>query len=269
MTRQQLAELIRTRSSYLCVGLDTDLTRIPKHLLQEEDPAFEFNKAIIDATREYCVSYKINTAFYEVQGARGWETMEKTVQYIGQDHFKIADAKRGDIGNTSTQYAKAFFETLAFDAITVTPYMGSDSIQPFLEYKGKWTIVLGITSNKGASDFELRTCGDQFLFEKVIRTVSGWGTPENLMFVAGATQSNIFTRLRQWIPDHFLLVPGVGAQGGNLEEITRKAINRDCGMLVNVSRDLLYASADETFAEAAGRRAAAYQREMRGYLEAH
>src|SRR5882672_4046518 len=233
MNRQQLVEQIRRKKSYLCVGLDTDITKIPPHLNSFPNPVLEFNKAIIDATRELCVAYKINTAFYEVMGVKGWETMEKTVHYIGNDHFTIADAKRGDIGNTSTQYARAFFKTLPFDAITVAPYMGEDSVKPFLEYEDKWAIVLGLTSNKGANDFELQKAGEGLLYEKVLHTVSKWGNPGNLMFVIGATQAEEFTNIRQITPDHFYLVPGVGAQGGSLKEISEKAMNKDCGILVN------------------------------------
>src|SRR5919199_5884663 len=210
MNRKQLAEHIFKKQSYLCVGLDTDNTKIPKHLQSHPDAIFEFNRQIIDATKEYCVSYKINTAFYEALGVKGWEAMEKTVNYIPATHFKIADAKRGDIGNTSSQYAKAFFETLNFDAITVAPYMGEDSVRPFLEYENKWTIVLGLTSNKGANDFELQKTGEEYLYEKVLSTVAQWGTPDNLMFVAGATQASELANIRKIIPDHFLLVPGVG-----------------------------------------------------------
>ena len=266
MTRHQLVEQIREKRSYLCVGLDTDSTKIPQHLLAEPDPVFAFNKAIIDATKDLCVSYKINTAFYEALGVKGWQTMEKTVHYIGNEHFKIADAKRGDIGNTSDQYAKAFFEAMPFDAITVAPYMGEDSVKPFLQYEGKWAIVLGLTSNKGANDFELQQAGDGLLYEKVLQTVSGWGTPENLMFVVGATQADSFINIRKLTPNHFYLVPGVGAQGGSLKEISSKAMNRDCGILVNASRAIIYASGGEDFAEQAREVAKEYQEEMSGYL---
>jgi orotidine-5'-phosphate decarboxylase len=266
MTRQQLAEQIFTKQSYLCVGLDTDITKIPTHLLSDPDPVFTFNKAIIDATKDLCVAYKINTAFYEALGVKGWEAMEKTVRYIGDDHFKIADAKRGDIGNTSSQYAKAFFETLPFDSITVAPYMGEDSVKPFLQYKGKWAIVLGLTSNKGAEDFELKMMEDELLYEKVLKKVSEWGTPENLMFVVGATQAEAFTNLRKITPDHFYLVPGVGAQGGSLKEISEKAMIADCGILVNASRAIIYASEKEDFAEEARAIAQQYQHEMKNYL---
>lgn len=266
MTRNQLVQQIRSKKSYLCVGLDTDITKIPQHLLSNDDPVFAFNKHIIDATKDFCVSYKINTAFYEAQGVKGWQALEKTVAYIGDAHFKIADAKRGDIGNTSDQYAKAFFETLPFDAVTVAPYMGSDSVQPFLKYDGKWAIVLGLTSNKGSADFELQQCGEGLLYEKVLQTVSTWGSTDNLMFVVGATQANSFTGIRKLIPNHFLLVPGVGAQGGSLKDISEKAMNIDCGLLVNVSRDIIYASSGEDFAEAAGSKAKSYQKEMAQYL---
>ena len=266
MTRQQLIDQIRRKKSYLCVGLDTDITKIPKHLLSESDPVFTFNKAIIDSTKDLCVSYKINTAFYEALGVKGWETMEKTVNYIGDDHFKIADAKRGDIGNTSDQYAKAFFEAMSFDSVTVAPYMGEDSVKPFLQYEGKWAIVLGLTSNKGANDFELQQTGEGLLYEKVLQTVSAWGTTDNLMFVVGATQANSFINIRKLTPDHFYLVPGVGAQGGSLKEISEKAMNKDCGILVNASRAIIYASGREDFAEKARTITREYQQEMAGYL---
>lgn len=266
MTRHQLVAAIQQKKSYLCVGLDTDLTKIPTHLLSEADPVFAFNKAIIDATRDLCVSYKINTAFYEALGVKGWEAMEKTVRYIGDEHFKIADAKRGDIGNTSDQYAKAFFETLPFDAITVAPYMGEDSVKPFLQYKGKWAIVLGLTSNKGAADFELLHTGGEYFYEKVIERVCEWGNTDNLMFVIGATQANEFTNIRKLAPHHFYLVPGVGAQGGSLKEISEKAMNKDCGILVNASRAIIYASTGADFAEKARDIAKNYQQEMAVYL---
>lgn len=282
MTRQQLIDQIQKKRSYLCVGLDTDITKIPTHLLSSPDPVFEFNRAIIDATKDLCVAYKINTAFYEAMGTEGWETMEKTVDYIPAEHFKIADAKRGDIGNTSSQYAKAFFETLSFDAVTVAPYMGEDSIKPFLEYEGKWAIVLGLTSNKGAADFEMRRLVDNedlfekeihithhhtsYLYETVLKKVSKWGSPGNLMFVIGATQADEFINVRKITPDHFYLVPGVGAQGGSLKDISEKAMNKDCGLLVNASRAIIYASGKEDFAEAARKVAEDYQQEMDLYL---
>lgn len=282
MTRHQLVEQIFKKRSYLCVGLDTDISKIPRHLLSNPDPVFQFNKQIIDATKDLCVSYKINTAFYEAVGVKGWESLEKTVNYIPEEHFKIADAKRGDIGNTSSQYAKAFFETLKFDAVTVAPYMGEDSVKPFLEYSDKWAIVLGLTSNAGAKDFELQRFdtktdlldegihiekhGTKFLYEMVLEKISRWGTPNNLMFVVGATRANEFANIRQLTPEHFYLVPGVGAQGGSLEEISEKAITKDCGLLVNASRAIIYASGAENFAEAARVIAKQYQSEMSSYL---
>ena len=274
MTRQQLVEQIYKKRSYLCVGLDTDVTKIPKHLLPGSDPVFTFNKAIIDATKDLCVAYKINTAFYEAMGVKGWEAMEKTVRYIGDEHFKIADAKRGDIGNTSDQYAKAFFETLPFDSITVAPYMGEDSVKPFLQYEGKWAIVLGLTSNKGANDFEFKKMAredtrhgvDEFLYEKVLKTASNWGTFENLMFVVGATQAEEFINIRKLTPEHFYLVPGVGTQGGSLKEISNKALIQDCGLIVNISRAVIYASNSEDFADEASIVAQRYSDEMSIYL---
>jgi orotidine-5'-phosphate decarboxylase len=284
MTRQQLVDHISAKRSYLCVGLDTDIIKIPKHLLSNPDPVFAFNKQIIDATKDLCVSYKINTAFYEALGARGWDSLEKTVNYIPAEHFKIADAKRGDIGNTSSQYARAFFETLKFDAVTVAPYMGEDSVRPFLEYNGKWAIVLALTSNAGADDFELQRFisktdlldegihiekqDNKFLYQMVLEKVSRWGTPNNLMFVVGATQANEFGNIRKIVPQHFYLVPGVGAQGGSLKEISEKAmIGNDVGLLINVSRAIIYASEKENFAEEARAAAAQYQNEMSCYLK--
>lgn len=266
MDRQRLIQQIKSKNSYLCVGLDTDHAKIPAHLQSRPDAIIAFNKAIIDATKDHCVSYKINTAFYEAMGLKGWAAMEETVHYIPDTHLKIADAKRGDIGNTSTQYAKAFFETLPFDAITVAPYMGSDSVRPFLEYTDKWTIVLGLTSNAGAKDFELQKTGNEYLYEKVLRTVAGWGNPANLMFVVGATQASAFENIRRILPEHFFLVPGVGAQGGSLKDISEKAMNSDCGLLVNASRAVIYASEKEDFAEEAGAIARQYQFEMERYL---
>jgi orotidine-5'-phosphate decarboxylase len=282
MTRKELAAEIFSKKTYLCIGLDTDITKIPKHLLSHADPVFEFNRSIIDATKDYCVSYKINTAFYEASGVKGWETMERTVNYIPSTHFKIADAKRGDIGNTSAQYAKAFFETLNFDAITVAPYMGEDSVKPFLEYKNKWTIVLGLTSNSGAKNFELqklikkedileegihiRRHDVKYLYESVLETSSVWGTIENLMFVVGATQANQFVNIRKLTPNHFYLVPGVGAQGGSLKDISQIALIKDCGLLVNASRAIIYASNSEDFADEASIIAQRYADEMSIYL---
>jgi len=283
MNRQELVEQISSKNSYLCVGLDTDLQKLPKHFQNHPDAIFAFNKAIIDATKDFCVAYKINTAFYEALGLKGWEAMEKTVNYIPSTHFKIADAKRGDIGNTSAQYAKAFFETLNFDAITVAPYMGEDSIKPFLEYKDKWTILLGLTSNVGAKDFELQklvqpsaaeqastqldSIQTEYLYETVLKKAATWGTEKNLMFVIGATNPDEFTNIRQISPNHFYLVPGVGAQGGSLQDISEKAMTKDCGLLVNASRAIIYASSGEDFAEAAGKVAAEYANEMSLYLK--
>jgi len=283
MTKSELVTQIGQKQSYLCVGLDTDITKIPKYHLSKPDPVLSFNKVISDHTRDYCVAYKINTAFYEAMGARGWEIMEETFAYIGNDHLKIADAKRGDIGNTSHQYARAFFETMQADAVTVAPYMGEDSIRPFLEYEGKWTIVLGLTSNPGSNDFErlkLNTPtnmqsmvpnivqgnrGEQ-LYERVLRVVSGWGSTENLMFVIGATQAQELAYIRSIIPDHFLLVPGVGAQGGSLQEVSKYGLNKETGLLVNASRAVIFASGAEDFAEAAAIQAKVYADEMSGYL---
>lgn len=275
MTRKQLVEQIQLKKSYLTVGLDTDITKIPKHLLSHPNAVFEFNKQIIDATKDLCVSYKINTAFYESQGLKGWEAMEQTVNYIPTEHLKIADAKRGDIGNTSAQYAKAFFEAMNFDAITVAPYMGEDSIRPFLEYENKWTIVLGLTSNKGANDFEMLKIQNgneahlrsEFVYEKVLTTVAKWGTENNLMFVTGATQATEFENIRSIIPNHFLLVPGVGFQGGSLEDVSKYGMNKDCGLLVNASRAIIFASEKENFAEEARAIAQQYQTEMAEYLK--
>jgi orotidine-5'-phosphate decarboxylase len=279
MTRKQLILQIQQKKSYLCVGLDTDLTKIPKHLQSHPDAVFEFNKQIIDATQDLCVAYKINTAFYEAMGLKGWEAMEKTVNYIPKDKFTIADAKRGDIGNTSSQYAKAFFETLNFDAITVAPYMGEDSVKPFLEFKNKWAIVLGLTSNTGSKDFEqLRLVredtnqGDEFLYETVLKKVSSWGTDDNLMFVVGATKASDLEDIRKIIPNHFLLVPGVGFQGGSLKEVSKYGMIKDtstaaqCGLLVNASRAIIYASEKEDFAAEARAIAQQYQSEMATYL---
>ena len=227
MNRTELIEQIKTKQSYLCIGLDTDITKIPKNLQSLPDAVIEFNRAIIDATKDHCIGYKINTAFYEVYGVKGWEILEQTLEHIPSTHFKIADAKRGDIGNTSAQYAKTFFETYAFDAVTVAPYMGEDSIRPFLDHKNKFTIVLGLTSNKGANDFEyLKTNDGQYFYEKVISKISTWASPENLMFVVGATQAKELENIRKIIPDNFLLIPGIGAQGGNLEEVSKYGINK-------------------------------------------
>ncbi|MEO5650660.1 MAG: orotidine-5'-phosphate decarboxylase [Ginsengibacter sp.] len=266
MDRKYLIEQIREKKSYLCVGLDTNIEKIPLYLQSHPDAIFEFNRQIIDATKDLCVAYKINTAFYEALGVRGWEALEKTVSYIPATHFKIADAKRGDIGNTSYQYAKAFFETIPFDAITVAPYMGSDSVKPFLDYENKWTIVLGLTSNEGSKDFQQQHLGEDYLFERVIKKTSGWGTEKNLMFVVGATKSDDIASIRKIVPNHFLLIPGVGFQGGNLSEVSKYGLNADCGLLVNISRAIIYAGKKENFAEEARQIALQYQTEMKGYL---
>lgn len=263
MNLRELTTEIFTKKNYLCVGLDTDIAKLPAHLPQTKQGVIAFNKAIIDATRAYCVSYKINTAFYESMGVEGWEIMQQTVAYIGASHFVIADAKRGDIGNTSAQYAKTFFETYAFDAVTVAPYMGEDSVRPFLAYKDKVTIVLGLTSNKGAADFELqKLVSGEYVYQRVLQTVSQWGTEENLMFVVGATQAEELSNIRKIIPGHFLLVPGVGAQGGSLKEVSEFGMNDKVGLLVNASRAVLYASSGEDFAVAAAEAAKAYHQEM-------
>ena len=266
MNRENLIQQIKEKQSYLCVGLDTDIEKIPAHLQSHPDAIFEFNKQIIDATKDLCVAYKINTAFYEALGVKGWEALEKTVDYIPSTHFKIADAKRGDIGNTSYQYAKAFFETIPFDAITVAPYMGSDSVKPFLNYENKWTIVLGLTSNEGSKDFQQQRIHENFLYEEVIKKTSEWGTEENLMFVIGATKADDISSIRKIVPGHFLLIPGVGFQGGSLAEVSKHGLNADCGLLVNASRAIIYAGKNKNFAEEARAVALQYQIEMKSYL---
>lgn len=271
MTHTELVKQIRQKQSYLCVGLDTDITKLPKHLQSLPDAVFQFNKAIIDTTKDHCVSYKINTAFYESQGLKGWEAMAQTVEYIPSTHLKIADAKRGDIGNTSSQYAKTFFEVLPFDAVTVAPYMGEDSVRPFLEYKDKWTIVLGLTSNAGSNDFQQlklsQTGEEKRLYEKVLETTASWGSPGNLMFVVGATRAADLQHIRSIIPEHFLLVPGLGAQGGSLKEVSEYGLNKDCGLLVNASRAIIFAGGNKDFAETAANVAQAYHKEMAEYLK--
>ncbi|MHB1922843.1 MAG: orotidine-5'-phosphate decarboxylase [Chitinophagaceae bacterium] len=262
MTRQELIQQIKRKESYLCVGLDTDIGKIPSHLLTLSDPVFQFNKAIIDATLDLCVSYKINTAFYESMGISGWESLQKTLAYIPSSHFTIADAKRGDIGNTSLHYAKTFFEIFPFDAITVAPYMGKDSVEPFLKYPGKWTILLGLTSNEGSRDFQLLPSGDGLLFEQVIQRGLEWGTIDNLMLVIGATQVDQMAHIRELAPDHFFLIPGVGAQGGGIKETSQFALNEEVGILINVSRSILYAGGSESFADEARGIAKKYQEEM-------
>jgi orotidine-5'-phosphate decarboxylase len=261
MNYQRLVEIIRERKSYLCVGLDTDPAKIPAGVSM-----LEFNKAIIEATKPYCVAYKPNIAFYECLGAEGWEILDETVKYIGNDHFTIADAKRGDIGNTSTYYAKTFFETYGFDSVTVAPYMGKDSVQPFLAFENKWAIVLALTSNPGAMDFQLFQQGDKKLFEEVLEKVSTWGTHENTMYVVGATRADMLADIRKIVPHHFLLVPGVGAQGGSLEEVAKYGMNENVGLLVNASRSILYASNGSDFASAAEKEAKSIQLAMAATL---
>lgn len=267
MTRQKLIQQIREKQSYLCVGLDSEIEKLPAHLKKLDDAQFEFNRQIIDATLEHCVAYKINTAFYESQGVKGWQTLEKTINYIPKTHFTIADAKRGDIGNTSTQYAKAFFEALNFDAVTVAPYMGEDSLRPFLDFSGKWTIVLGLTSNPGANDFEMVRSENTYLFEEVLRKTSSWGNPGNLMFVIGATRHEMVKDIRNTYPDHFFLVPGIGAQGGSLSDISQSGLTKDCGLLVNASRAVIFASQGDDFAGAARVLSQRYHEEMKMLLD--
>jgi len=262
MNKEELIRQIKEKQSFLCVGLDADIEKIPQHLLSEEDPIFEFNKQIIDATKDLCVAYKPNIAFYESLGAKGWESLQKTIDYIPNDIFTIADAKRGDIGNTSKMYANAFFNTLNFDSITVAPYMGEDSVTPFLEFDNKWVILLALTSNKGADDFQFFNNGEEKLFEKVLAQSKKWGDDENLMYVVGATRPEMFTEIRSIVPDNFLLVPGVGAQGGSLSEVCKYGMNKDCGLLVNSSRGIIYASNDEKFSDAARNSALQIQKEM-------
>ena len=271
MNRQQLINEIFTKKTFLCVGLDTDINKIPAHLKNEDDPIFAFNKAIIDATSPYCVAYKPNLAFYECYGLKGMLAFEKTIQYIKENHpnhFIIADAKRGDIGNTSKMYAQTFFEEYNLDSVTVAPYMGEDSVKPFLEYDGKWVILLALTSNKGSHDFQLTEDKQgERLFEKVLKKSQEWGTTENLMYVVGATQGKMFEDIRRIAPEHFLLVPGVGAQGGSLQEVCKYGMTKDCGLLVNSSRGIIYASADTDFAEVAAVKAKELQEEMAIELE--
>ena len=266
MNRQQLIHQIFTKKTFLCVGLDTDISKIPEHLKNETDPIFAFNKAIIEATAPYCVAYKPNLAFYESYGLKGMMAFEKTIQYLKDHyptHFIIADAKRGDIGNTSKMYARTFFEEYDLDSVTVAPYMGEDSVKPFLEYNGKWVILLALTSNKGSHDFQLtEDKSGERLFEKVLKKSQEWGTPENLMYVVGATQGRMFEDIRRIAPEHFLLVPGVGAQGGSLQEVCKYGMTKDCGLLVNSSRGIIYAGKGTDFAEAAARKAREMREEM-------
>lgn len=266
MTKQQLIAQIKQKQSFLCVGLDPDLTKLPKHLLELEDPIFEFNKQIIDATKAYCVAYKPNLAFYECLGPKGWESLKKTLDYIPKDIFTIADAKRGDIGNTSEMYAQTFFEYLNADAVTVAPYMGSDSVTPFLKFNNKWVVLLALTSNAGGKDFQLFSDGKTKLFEEVITKSQQWGSDENMMYVIGATRGEDIASARKLAPNHFFLVPGVGAQGGSLEEVCKYGLTKDCGLLVNSSRGIIYADSSENFAQAAQMEAKKLQQEMARFL---
>ena len=269
MTYDQLFEQIKKKKSFLCVGLDSDIAKIPSHLLEEEDPVFAFNKAIVDATAEVAIAYKPNIAFYECRGVEGWRSLEKTVAYIKENYpeiFTIADAKRGDIGNTSQMYAKAFLETLDFDAITVAPYMGEDSVTPFLQYEGKWVVLLALTSNKGAFDFQFFAENGEKLYERVLKKSQEWGNDRNMMYVVGATKADMLEGIRRIVPDHFLLVPGVGAQGGSLEEVARYGMNNHCGLIVNSSRGIIFADKTENFARRAGEEARKLQADMERLL---
>lgn len=269
MTYDQLFEQIKKKRSFLCVGLDSDIAKIPSHLLEEEDPVFAFNKAIVDATAEVAIAYKPNIAFYECRGVEGWRSLEKTVAYIKENYpeiFTIADAKRGDIGNTSQMYAKAFLETLDFDAITVAPYMGEDSVTPFLQYEGKWVVLLALTSNKGAFDFQFFEQEGERLYERVLRKSQEWGNDRNMMYVVGATKADMLEGIRKIVPEHFLLVPGVGAQGGSLEEVARYGMNNHCGLIVNSSRGIIFADKTENFARRAGEEARKLQVDMERLL---
>lgn len=267
MNKQSLFEEIKKKESYLCVGLDTDLQKVPPHLLKEKDPIFAFNKQIIDATLDYAVAYKPNIAFYEAHGLKGWESLQKTIEYLPDDVFTIADAKRGDIGNTSNMYARAFFEEMNFDSITVAPYMGEDSVKPFLEFKDKWVILLALTSNAGGKDFQNLVLADgRQVYEEVLQKSQEWGSDEELMYVVGATKAKALQNIRQIIPDHFLLVPGVGAQGGSLAEVSAYGMNKHCGLLVNSSRGIIYADGSKDFAKVAASKAKDLQQEMADYL---
>lgn len=266
MTREELIKQIYLKKSFLCVGLDTDITKIPEFLLEFNDPVFEFNKQIIDATSSHCVAYKPNIAFYESMGSKGWDSLQKTIAYIPKNIFTIADAKRGDIGNTSSMYAKTFFETYPFDSITVNPYMGEDSVTPFLTYKNKWVILLVLTSNKGSSDFQYTKENKHFLYEKVVEKSFDWGNEENIMFVTGATHANELGSIRKLAPNSFFLVPGIGAQGGDIHEVMKHAANTQIGLLINATRSIIYASSGNDFAEAAGKEAQKMQQEMQRYF---
>ncbi|MBO3116260.1 orotidine-5'-phosphate decarboxylase [Winogradskyella sp. DF17] len=265
MKIDQLINEIRKKQSFLCIGLDVDLNKIPKHLLNEDDPIFAFNKAIIDATHHLCVAYKPNTAFYEAYGIKGWQALERTISYLNKEYpeiYTIADAKRGDIGNTSTMYAKAFFEDLGFDSVTVAPYMGKDSVEPFLAFKDKHTILLALTSNQGAFDFQTKSLDGLELYKHVLQTSITWKNAQNLMYVIGATKAEYLSEIRQIIPDNFLLVPGVGAQGGNLQEVCKYGMTENVGLLINSSRGIIYASQEKDFAQSAARKAEELQQQM-------
>ena len=270
MDKKQLFENIKAKKSFLCVGLDTDIKKIPQHLLKEEDPIFSFNKAIIDATAPYCIAYKPNLAFYESMGVKGWISFEKTIKYLNENypnHFIIADAKRGDIGNTSAMYARTFFEEMNIDSVTVAPYMGEDSVSPFLAYPDKWGILLALKNNKGSHDFQLTADSNgERLFEKVLRQSQNWGNDENMMYVVGATQGKMFEDIRKVAPNHFLLVPGIGAQGGSLEEVCKYGMNSTCGLIVNSSRAIIYADSTENFAKVAAEKAKEVQQQMEAEL---
>ncbi len=272
MNKQKLIAEIKRKKSFLCVGLDTDITKIPEHLKQTEDPIFEFNKAIIDATADYTVAYKPNIAFYECYGISGWQSLEKTINYINENYpeiFTIADAKRGDIGNTSKMYAQAFLENLPFDSVTVAPYMGEDSVTPFLSYPNKWVILLALTSNKGAFDLQFNKSEDKELYKQVLEVSQQWGNSENMMYVVGATKAEMLSGIREIIPNHFLLVPGVGAQGGSLKEVVKYGINKDCGLLVNSSRGIIYADTSKNFATVAAAEAKKLQEDMAELMKAN
>ena len=269
MKLEDLIIQIKNKNSFLCIGLDTDINKIPKFLLNEDDPIFSFNKSIIDHTNKYCIAYKINTAFYESQGVKGWRSMKKTIDYINDNHpeiFTIADAKRGDIGNTSKMYAQSFFKDMNFDSITINPYMGSDSVKPFLEFKNKISILLGLTSNIGADDIQLKTSNNDFVFMEMIKSSKLWGNPNNMMYVVGATKTSFIKKIRSEIPDHFLLIPGVGAQGGDLNEVCKHALNDNIGIIVNSSRSIIYVSTENDFATAAANQAMILQTQMSAIL---
>ena len=267
MNKQELINQIKQKKSFLCIGLDTDIQKIPEHLLKFDDPVFEFNKQIIDSTKDLCVAYKLNTAFYESNGINGWKSLMKTIEYIPKNIFSIADAKRGDIGNTSKMYAKTFFETMDFDSITVNPYMGSDSVEPFLDFNNKWVILLALTSNKGSEDFQnFSNQSNVKLYQQVLEKSMNWSDDSRIMYVVGATKSDSLKEIRKIIPDHFLLIPGIGAQGGSLDDVVKFGMNKDCGLLINSSRSIIYAGYGENFADNAREAALKIKLEMENYL---